>query len=105
MKKLARSVVGEVVEPFFIETLAIQIKEVCPKFTSVKEMGNYKALITIESKEEVCKILQGDGGPLSNFFQDIRQRKIEKVCKNQRLWIECKGIYTSSIFCRAKLPQ
>ena len=56
MKELSRSVADEVIKPFNIELLEKQIKEECNQVVMVKDMGNYKALITFDSKDEAKRI-------------------------------------------------
>lgn len=61
MKELSRSVADEVIKPFNIELLEKQIKEECNQVVMVKDMGNYKAPIMFDSKDEAKRIRWGWG--------------------------------------------
>ena len=91
-EELQRSVVGETLIPINYNSLSLKLRKTCPTVCDVRNLGAYKVLVTLASKEDKDQILKEEGGPLRDSFVEIRDWTIEETCQTRRVWVECFGI-------------
>ena len=58
----------------------------------VRDLGKFKLLLTMESKEIKEKLKTGEEGRLKQWFSSITYWAEEDVCQTRRLWLEIVGV-------------
>ena len=58
----------------------------------VRDLGKFKFLLTMESKEIKEKLKNEEAECLKQWFSSISDWAEEDVCKTRRLWLEIVGV-------------
>ena len=83
---------GDTLIPIYYNSLFMKLRKTCPVVCDVRNLGAYKVLVTLVSKEDKDQIMKEERGPLRGSFARVRDWTIQETCQTRRVWVECFGI-------------
>ena len=89
---LDRSLICVSDDPKDIEKLRTMICNTLPEVTLVRDLGKFKFLLTMDSKESEEKLKNEEIERLQQWFSFINDWAEEDVCQTRRLWLEIVGV-------------
>jgi len=78
--------------PRDVEALRIMIQNAFIEKILVRDLGKFKFLLTMESKEIKEKMKTEEEGCLKQWFSSITDWAEGDVCQTRRLWLEIVGV-------------
>ena len=78
--------------PRDIDSIRSSINNTFQEKIMVRDLGKFKFLLTMESKEMKEKLMTEEGERLKQWFSSISDWAEEDVCKTRRLWLEIVGV-------------
>ena len=85
MERLNRIIIGEMLTPVSIESVADKLLNNWWSISKVRNMGFYKTLITFCSKEDMEEALTSRKDILLEHFAEVRRWSNEEVCQMRRM--------------------
>jgi len=78
--------------PRDVDALSIEIQDAFPDKILVRDLGKFKFLLTVETKEVKEKLKTEGAECLKQWFSSFSDWVEEDACKTRRLWLEMVGI-------------